>query len=176
MASAVARPASWVSSRHVDELSQSLGEPEELRQKRTEAFERFQELPLEPNPLYRGYGYFTNVDLSGLDAVTKGPAVPLPPAPDRGVRVVHDAAGTRAEVPGELLHAGVKLTVIGENTGPDGPGDGLLGTEEPADRLSALSTALVNRGYRLEIPAGLPGAIRVRDLTVLSTPHEALAT
>jgi Fe-S cluster assembly scaffold protein SufB len=175
MATAVARPADWVSPDHVRELSRSLGESGESRERRVDAFERFLQLPIEPNPLYRGYGYFTNVDLSGLDAITTGPAVPLPAAPRGTVRCVHDVAGTHATVPPELKEAGVKLTPLTDVPGGPGTHDNLVPVGEPTDRLSALSTALLNRGYTLEVPDGLKLPVHVQDLTVLSRPHEALS-
>ncbi len=176
MATAVARPAEWVSPAQVDELSRALGETPELRRRRLEAYDRFQELPIEPNPLYRGYGYFSNVNLAGVDATATGPAVALPRPPAGTLRVVHDAAGTRADVPPELAAAGVKVVPFGPTTAS--AADGQLSsweTDEPADRLSALASSLWNRGYRLEVPPHLPAPLRVQDLTILSRPHEALS-
>ena len=89
MATAVARPADWVSQRELTELSRMLGDSDKLHRQRLDAYERFLSLPIEPDPLYRGYGYFTNVDLSGLDATGAGRAVALPPAPASMVRIVH---------------------------------------------------------------------------------------
>jgi Fe-S cluster assembly scaffold protein SufB len=140
-----------------------------------DAFERFLQLPLEPNPLYRGYGYFTNVDLSGLDAITTGPAVPLPAALAGTVRCVHDAAGTHATIPSELQAAGLRLTLLSESGGVNAVKDRLAEGDEPTDRLSALSRALLNRGYLLEVPDGFGAPVHVQDLTVLSRPHEALS-
>jgi Fe-S cluster assembly scaffold protein SufB len=175
MATALARPADWVTPDQVRELSRSLGESGESRDRRVDAFERFLQLPLEPNPLYRGYGYFTNVDLSGLDAITTGPAVPLPAAPRGAVRCVHDATGTHATIPSELQAAGLRLTLLSESWGANAVKDRFAEGEEPTDRLSALSLALLNRGYLLEVPDGLGVPVHVQDLTVLSRPHEAFS-
>ena len=112
MAASVVRPSEWVTHKQVEDLSRARGETEELRGRRLRAYERFLELPIEPNPLYRGYGYFTNVDLSGIDAEALGPAVQLPPAPDGVVRVVHDAGGTHVTVPPVLRDAGLTVTPL----------------------------------------------------------------
>jgi len=177
MAAAVSRSADWLSPDQVRELSVSLHEPEALRGKRLEAYDRFLELPLEPDPLYRGYGYFTNVDLTGLDALTSGAAIRAPEPHPGSVRVVHDASGTHVDVPEGLRDAGVSVTAIGS---PEGgrlwePRSGFLDREEPPDRLSALSVALLNRGYLLEIPDRVRAPVHVQDLTVLSRGHEALS-
>ena len=175
MAAVATRPAEWVSVEHVRELSRSLGETSGTLGRRTDAFARFLKLPIEPDPLYRGYGYFSNVDLTGVDAVTRGPPLRLPPVGPGTVRIVHDANGTHAAVPPELTAAGVRVSVLGGTSDRAAGEDQLLGTDEPADRLSALSTALRNRGYVLEVAGRAGRSIHVQDLTVLSRPHEALS-
>ncbi len=177
MAAAAVRPAEWVALDQVRDLSRRLGESETTGERRQKAFERFLSLPIEPDPLYRGYGYFTNVDLSGLDALGTGRAVVVPPPPHGGIQVVHDVTGTRAVVPEALRGAGVRLRALapppegsGESRSPD-----LLPAEEATDRLSALATALLNRGYELEVPDRVRAPIRVQDLTVLSRPHESIS-
>ena len=177
MAATAVPPAEWVSSGQVRDLSSALADPEPFARRRQDAFERFLKLPLEPNPLYRGYGYFTNVDLSGVDSVRQGRAIPSIVPVEGAVHVVHDTAGTRAHVPNELRDAGVRLVTLPEvwASGAAGSEAFLPAAEEPTDRLSALSTALLNRGYRLEIPDGLATPIRVQDLVVLSAPQEALS-
>jgi SUF system FeS cluster assembly, SufBD len=175
MATAVARPADWVPADHIRELSSALGESDARLHGRLEAYDRFRELPLEPNPLYRGYGYFTNVDLSGLDAVSRGPAVPVPAGPADAVRVVHDSAGTHVRVPAQLVQLGVRLVPLFDAGGAGPAVAGASDAGEVTDRLSALSSALVNRGYALDVPARLADPVRVQDLTILSRPHEALS-
>lgn len=170
MAAAVARPGDWVSAEHVRDLSRALGEPEASGARRVEAYERFLKLPLEPDPLYRGYGYFSNVNLAGLEAVKTGAPVALPPAPPGALRAVHDGSGTRLAIPPELAELGVEALPFPAAVAGDG-----ASTEEPTDRLSALSDALRNRGYRLRIPDDVRAPVRVQDLTILSRPHEALA-
>jgi len=177
MASSAPRFQDWLHSDEVTELSRDIGDPEEFSRQRAEAYERFRELPIEPNPLYRGYGYFNNVDLTGVDPRVRTAPVGLPPKPRDAVRIVHDASGTRAEVPSELERLGVRVTTLGEVWKAHRPGlDGVLrGSEEPPDRLSALATALLNRGYVMEIPTGVAGAIRVQEISVLSAPKQALS-
>jgi Fe-S cluster assembly scaffold protein SufB len=177
MAAAVPRFEEWLSPVQVRELSQSLSDPRAFVAAREDAYERFQHLPIEPNPLFRGYGYFTKVDLSELDPLTPGAPVPLPPPIPSTVRVVQDAAGTHIHLPPELGSAGVSVRALSEVWGgpADDVGQFLRGAEEPVDRLSALATALLNRGYRLEIPDGYTEPVRVQDITVLSTPHQALS-
>jgi len=177
MASAVHRFEEWLSSDEVRQLSQAQGDPEEFAHQRAEAYERFLELPIEPNPLYRGYGYFTNVDLTGVDALAKGPPVDLPPPIPGAVRIVHDVSGTRVDVPAELERAGVRVTTLTDiwnahRTGLDGF---FRGVGEPSDRLSALATALLNRGYRLDIPDQVLQPIRIQEVSVLSVPKQALS-
>ena len=177
MASSAPRFAEWYSLDQVRGLESALGDPAPVRQLREQAFERFRELPMEPNPLYRGYGYFAGVDLSHVEPTLRGSAVPLPAPIPGAVRIVHDASGTRTDLPAELAAAGVRVETLSELWSH---GDGRLeaflkGTGSAADRLSALATTLLNRGYRLEVPNGYRAPIRVQELTVLSQPHEAIS-
>jgi Fe-S cluster assembly scaffold protein SufB len=177
MAVAANRYEAWLSEGQVDELSRSRGEPAELAARRKEAFERFLELPLEPNPLYRKYGYFSGVDLTGLDLSAAGsPVSGVVPAP-RTITVVHDVSGSRFEVPEELHRDGVRLEPIEDVVRAGGAKLAAFfgGDEPPADRLSAFAFATTNRGYRLALPDHLEAPVRLRDVTVLSTPHEAIS-
>ena len=177
MAAAAPRFDEWLSTEQVHDLSRSLSDPRSFADERREAHERFQRLPIEPNPLFRGYGYFSNVDLSALEPEATGAAVSLPPAIPGAIRVVQDVSGTRVLVPPELRSAGIELRTLAEVwSGPEaGVAQFLRGAEEPSDKLSALATALLNRGYRLEIPDGYTEPVRVQELSVLSTPHEAIS-
>jgi len=177
MASAVPRFEEWLSSEEVSRLSQTEGDPKEFADQRADAYERFRELPIEPNPLYRGYGYFTNVDLSGVDPLARGPAVALPPRLEGAVRIVHDVSGTRVDVPEELAGVGVTVTTLSDvfRSGEEGLHAFLRGAELPPDRLSALATALLNRGYRLEVPERVRQPIRIQEISVLSVPKQALS-
>ncbi len=177
MATAASEFGAWVTDRTVDELSASLQDPAPVAARRREALRRFRELPLEPNPLYRKYGYFAGVDLSEILPARLGAPV-IPPPPQEGtVEILHDVAGTHVRLSPELRDAGVTVTplvaVLAE--GEAARAAFFRGEEEPTDRLSALTTALVNRGYRLEIPARCPIPVRVKDSTVLCRPGEALS-
>lgn len=177
MASAVPRFEEWLSADQVDRLSNECGDPAEFARQRSDSYERFRHLPIEPNPLYRGYGYFTNVDLSGIDPGAKGAPVSLPPRIDGAVRVVHDVSGTRIEVPPELQGVGVRATSLSDvwAAGASAIEPFLRGTEAPTDRLSALATALLNRGYRLDIPDHHPTPVRIQELCLLSVPKQVLS-
>jgi Fe-S cluster assembly scaffold protein SufB len=177
MAAAVPRYETWLPEEKVELLSRTLSDPSSYERTRRDDYERFLGLPLEPNPLYRGYGYFTNVDLTGVDPLARGSPVDLPRPIPGAVRVVHDASGTRVDIPGELRDAGVRYRGLAElwRGSEEDLTTFLRGTESPNDRLSALATATLNRGYRLGIPDGLAEPIRVQDLTVLSVAHEALS-
>jgi len=177
MSSAAPRFEEWLSSEQVSRLSNEFGDPREFALQRADAFERFRNLPIEPNPLYRGYGYFTNVDLTGIDPTTTGLPVDLPPRLEGAVRVVHDLSGTRIEVPEALRDAGIRVLALSEIWG-SGTGEiaaFLRGTEEPKDRLSALATALLNRGYRLEVPDRFPHPVRVQEFALLSEARQAMS-
>ena len=177
MASTVPRFEQWLSTETVRGVSRSLSDPPGFAASRLDSYERFLQLPIEPNPLYRGYGYFTNVDLSGIDPSPSGAAVLRPPTLAGAIQVVHDTTGTRTVVPPELQHAGVRMRPLAEmwTASPEELAEFLRSSEEPSDKLSALSTALLNRGYRLEVPDGFAEPIRVQDVTVLSVPHEAIS-
>jgi Fe-S cluster assembly scaffold protein SufB len=177
MASPAARFKEWLSLDRVEELGTSLHDPEGFARARREAHERFEALPLEPNPLYRGYGYVSGVDLTGLDPAASGTPVPLPPALPNTVRIVHDVSGTRISVPEPLAGAGVRVLPLSEiwAEGESGVRTLLRGSEDPTDRLSALAVATLNRGYRLEIPDGCRVPTHVQEFAVLSVPHEALS-
>lgn len=177
MAQALPRHEAWLSEETVRELGKELGDPSPVDRTRRNAYARFLKLPLEPNPLYRGYGYFSNVDLSGIEPAARGPTVDLPARTEGTVRLVHDVSGTRAFVPDELSSEGVKVRTLEEiwSQGEGAIADFLGKDEEPTDRLSALGSALVNRGYVLEVPDRYRTPVRVEDYSVLSRPHEALS-
>ena len=177
MASARARSQDWLTSDEVDRLSRSLADPPPVERGRREAFVRSRELPLEPNPLYRGYGYFANVDLSDLAPSETGAPVELPPPLPGAVRVVHDASGSRFDIPKSLSDRGLRLRSLQEiwSGNEEELSTFLRGTEVATDRLSALASTLLNRGYRLEVPDGLAEPIRVQELSIFSRPHEALS-
>lgn len=179
MAVSVDRHSEWIPPEQIRELSAALQDPAEVAQLRQESYHAFQVLPLEPNPLYRKYGYFAGVDLQGIDSVTRGSPVPVPLAPPDTIRIVHDARGSRADIPS--IWKDRKVTYEDLSTIWSGRGNGtsisnfLRGAEKPTDRLAALGFATLNRGYRLTIPDNLAEPVRVQDLTVLSRPHEALS-
>lgn len=170
-------PREWIVEGQVKDLSRSLNDPETVRQRRVEAFELYRALPVEPNPLYRQYGYFQGVDLQGIHPAASGSSVALPPPIPGAVRVAHDVHGTRVEVPPALSAAGVRVQTLSELWGSKNGALGhfLEGIGVPTDRLSALGIALLNRGYTLTVPSGLSTPVRIQDLTVLSQPQEALS-
>ncbi len=177
MAAAVPRFERWLSVEQLRDLSSALADPPSVIAARRDAYDRFLELPIEPNPLYRGYGYFTGVDLTGIDPQARGPHVELPPRLGNAIRIVHDASGTSVDLPPGTAATGVKVRTLAEAwSAGDAESTRLLGSSEtPTDRLSALASALVNRGYELEIPNGMPEPVRVQDITVLTRAHEAIS-
>jgi Fe-S cluster assembly scaffold protein SufB len=177
MAAAAARVSEWLSSRQVDELSSSLHDSPEMARLRAAAYQAFTEQPLEPDPLYRKYGYFGGVDLTGLNALTSGAAVPDPPTQSSTIEIVHDASGTRIRIPTELRDAGIQVHSYEEIVERGGePAAHLLGGGEPVpDKLTALGLALINRAVSVDLPNDLKVPVRLKDVTVLSQPHEALS-
>jgi Fe-S cluster assembly scaffold protein SufB len=177
MASAASRFDEWIPPDRVRDLASALHDPKEVRALRDRAYERFRELPIEPNPLYRGYGYFTGVDLAEIDPLATSPAVELPPSVPGAVRIVHDAWGTHVEVPSALRDAGLTVETLPDlwSAGNGRVGSFLHGLEPVPDRLSALATVLLNRGYRLEVPRGVREPVRVQEFGILSRPHEAMS-
>ena len=177
MASATPQYRDWLTFEQVRKLSKELQDPAPFGRRRAESYERFRELPLEPNPLYRGYGYFAGVDLTGIDPEVRAAPVVLPPTLPDALRIVHDAAGTRVDLPESLRETGVKVAGLSELWhAPDGKfATFFRGAETFEDRLSALAMTLLNRGYRLEVPDGRTEPLRVQEFTVLSQPHEAIS-
>lgn len=177
MAAVASRYEEWLTSKEVRELSRSRNEPALVTDRRLEAHERFLELPLEPNPLYRKYGYFNGVDLTGLNVRPSGSHVAGASTAAWTVTAIHDASGSRFDIPDELEAEGVRLEPIEALLEAGGPeAAAFLGGDEPlTDRLSAFAFATINRGYRLTLPANLERPVRLRDVTVLSTPHEGLS-
>ena len=177
MASQAPRYGDWLDAAQVDSLGHALGDPASLREIRSDSFRSFLELPLEPDPLYRKYGYFAGVDLTGLSAETSGGPVFHGAAPPATVLVIHDSAGSHAQVPPELSELGVHVLTYPEVLQREGVGVSafLRGTDKPTDRLTALGVALLNRGYRLDLPDGLTQPVRLKDITILSREHEALS-
>ncbi|HYK92677.1 MAG TPA: hypothetical protein VEY07_01370, partial [Thermoplasmata archaeon] len=177
MASSVPQYDEWLDESTVEALGHSLGDPASVRSARTEALRAFRELPLEPNPLYRKYGYFAGVDLAHLNPSARGPPTPPPPAQPGTVQIVHDAAGTRVALPPELASRGVAAELLPDVwAAGDSTAEEFFRVDRTAeDRLSALALAVINRGYRLTIPEHLEAPVRVQDITVLSAPHEGLS-
>ncbi len=167
----------WIPERDVHELSRVLGDPATVRDRRADAFRLYQALPLEPNPLYRQYGYFQGVNLQGIRPSEAGPPVPLPPALAGAVRIVHDSAGTRVELPTRLAQAGVRIQTLSQlwSSTNEALSVFLQGIEVPSDRLSALGLALLNRGYSLSVPDQFTEPLRIQDVTILSQVGEALS-
>jgi Fe-S cluster assembly scaffold protein SufB len=177
MASAAAQFHEWVTPDRLRSLSGALHDPPLAQKAREDSYQRFLELPIEPNPLYRGYGYFTGVDLSDLDPLAVGPRLDRPPAMAGAIRIFHDASGTSIELPSGLASSGVRVVPLSEIWGSgDSEVTKFFGSNDPpADRLTALAGSLVNRGYRLEIPDGFSNPLRVQEFAILSRPHEALS-
>ncbi len=177
MAAASTAPR-WIEESHLEGVRARLDDPRDLAERRLEALRRFRELPIEPDPLYRHYGYFQGVDLLGIDPAGVGPAIAAPrPADAHTILAMHDASGTRLTISPELASAGVTAHTLAEIwAGPAEARQRFLGADEPPpDRLSALSEAIVNRGYRIVVPDRWTEPVRVQDITVLSRPHEALS-
>ena len=177
MAVVAPRFDAWLSSEQVRDLSRSLSDPPSFVPIRDDAYERFQRFPIEPNPLFRGYGYFTNVELSGLEPAVHDTPVALPAPLPGSIRIVQDTAGTHVHLPPELRSQGVRIRTLADIWGgaKEELDRFLRGSEEPTDKLSALASALLNRGYHLEVPDEFPTPIRVQEITVLSRPHEAIS-
>ncbi|MFI5415525.1 MAG: hypothetical protein ACHQ16_07755, partial [Candidatus Lutacidiplasmatales archaeon] len=167
----------WVSEESLAGLSELLGDPPSFAGRRHQALERFRDLPLEPNPLYRQYGYFNGVDLTGLDLPGRGPGVARPALGKRTVQVIHDASGTHVELSKDLADTDIAcrdLTAIWA----EGGNEALTFSGNPegfTDRLTALGTATLNRGYSLDVPAKLTAPVRLQDISVLSRPKESLS-
>lgn len=177
MAAAAARVSDWLSVRQVEELSAALHDTPEMARARAAAYRAFTEQPLEPDPLYRKYGYFGGVDLAGLDPVARAPPVELPAAQPATIELVHDATGSRVRLPSELTDAGVRVFTYDELVERgSSPAASLFAEGAPVpDRLNALSMALLNRAIAIEVPEGLRIPVRVKDVSVLSAPREALS-
>lgn len=175
MAEALPLAAPWLTSDMIDALGAELHDPEPIRRRRQAALLAFQELPIEPNPIFRGYANVQGSDLSELDVRARGPALPLPPAAAATLRLTHDASGTRVDLPELLTRAGVRVRTWPEVWSDAGDGTNPLAPVVPADKLTSLADALVNRAYRIEVPDGCPVPVRVQDLTLFSRPREVLS-
>jgi Fe-S cluster assembly scaffold protein SufB len=170
----------WFDEGQVTALSEELGDPPGFAAFRKTAFEAFLQLPIEPDPLYRKYAYFRGTDLSSVSPSSKGSPVGLPPLPANAIRIVHDASGTRVEIPEELRGAGVRVRPLSEilHAGDETALAFLQGLDLKGgriDKFEALNTAFLNRGVDLVVPDRCPVQVRVQDLTVLSQPQQALS-
>lgn len=174
MAVTTARHEEWLAAGTLDALSSTLGESSRFRELRETAGRAFRELPIEPDPLYRKYGYFAGVDLTGVDPLEAAGGVRRPMAAPDTVFLLHDAQGTHAEIPPGLEQRGVRLETF-EQLLREESASFLEGTDPHADRLTALGLATLNRGYRLTLPADLDRPVRVQDITVISGPKAALS-
>ena len=166
MALASAEASPTPSSDHVARMSELLGDAPERRSERLRDLRLAEELPIEPNPLYRKYGYFAGVDLAHLDLARVGSPVAVPSPLPGAIQLVHDISGLRVHLPPELERLGVQLA---------SPIPSSAGRTPAEDRLSALAQALVNRSYRLTLPDRLPTPVRVQEISVLSEPDQSLS-
>jgi Fe-S cluster assembly scaffold protein SufB len=163
----------WLPSSHIETLSRELEDPPAVRALRSEAARDFRSLPIEPNPVYRGYTNIAGADLSGLIPEVPAHRVPLPEAPASTLRIVHDSSGTRVEMPQALRAAGVTVSTLRElwTEGREGEPLSIAATTSP-DKLTSLALALVNRAVRVRVPDRCAVPVRIQDITVLSAPHQ----
>jgi Fe-S cluster assembly scaffold protein SufB len=170
----------WFDEAQLARLSKELNDPPAFAELRRSAFETFLQVPIEPDPLYRKYAYFRGADLTGVSPMDSGTPVGLPPSPAHVIRVVHDASGSRVEMPDEYRTAGVKVRTLPDllRAGDDSISSFLHGIDVKSpriDKLEALSAAFLNRGLEVVVPDRCPIPVRVQDLTVFSRPQEAMA-
>ncbi|MCI4363883.1 MAG: SufD family Fe-S cluster assembly protein [Thermoplasmata archaeon] len=176
MAGAIPQFDRWFDEAQIRGVADRMGDAPAVRSRRLSSFEAYHELPIEPNPLYRKYVYFGGVDLSGVTPDRAGLPVALPLAPENTLRVVHDASGTRLELPDTLRAAGVRAEAAADIWRNEAATLDFLGppSAQP-DKLGSLLHALVNRGVRIEVPDRCALPVRVQDITVLSQPGEAIS-
>lgn len=174
MSSAAVSPSDWFQERHLREVASALGEPAPVTEERRAALAAYQRLPVELNPLYRQYAYFAGVDLSRANPVSSGGPVRTPARTPGTILLLHDASGTRSEVPDELRRQGVEVLTLPQLLrGPKA--EAFLRTGQTrAEKFVALNSALFNRGIYLDVPKGVSTPVRVQDVTVLSRPEEAV--
>ncbi len=170
----------WFEEAQVTELGRELHDPPQFRDSRKTALEAFRQLPVEPDPLYRQYAYLRGADLTGVSPSVTGAPVSLPPLADGAIRIVHDASGTRVQMPDALREAGVQVRTLDDilAAGDDRVTGFLQGIDlhgPRIDKFEALSVAFLNRGVELSVPDRCPVPVRVQDLTVLSEPQQALS-
>lgn len=177
MSASVVNPSSWFRSDQVSAVGSHAGDPADVSAHRSKAFQAYQDLAPELNPLYKKYSYFAGIDLRGADPVPSGPAVRAPPAVEGTVVILHDAHGTTVQVPPSLARQGVKVLSLPEIWGA--PGSQRTEFLEAGDpirhKFGALNIALVNHGVDLVTPDDIATPVRVQDISVLSRPHEALS-
>lgn len=176
MAAAAARYEEWLSESGVDELSAALADPAGVREERRAALRAFLELPIEPDPTFRGYSNIAGADLTHLDRNAVGPAVARPAAEANTLQVIHDASGTRITLPPSLRSAGVTAEALPEvwQHPPTGPLRPLAGVVSE-DKLTAFARAVVNRAVRITVPDRCALPVRVQDISVLSQPRQSLS-
>ncbi len=167
---------SWFPAERLEEASAATEEPENMGEARREAYRAFRALPPEVNPLFRKYSYFGGLDaLREVRVQPRGGPLRLPEAEAGAVLVLHDPSGSRAVVPDDLVRAGVEVL-----TPPDlwsHPEDAkyLLEAGEPLrEKFRALNRALFNRALYLRVPDDLERPVRVKDVSVLGGPQDAL--
>jgi|GEM_PF-461248 len=167
----------WLAATDLLRLSREMNDPERVRQARQTGWERFRQLPLELNPLYRKYAYFTGMDLRGADPLVSGPPVPVPPVRPGEIQIVHDASGTRVRIADDLADLNIELRDLrGISQVSEAEQRAFLESGDPfSDKFQSLNVALVNRAVFLRIPDSLGRPVRVQDLSILSRPNEVLA-
>ncbi|HEV2317885.1 MAG TPA: SufD family Fe-S cluster assembly protein [Thermoplasmata archaeon] len=176
MASAGALYSNWLTDGQVESLGRAVGDSTPVAAARAEALRAFRELPLEPNALFRGYSNIAGAELKDIDLTTRGPPVGLPRADASTLRIVHDASGTRVELPDALREAGVTVETL-----PDlWTANGRAASPPPhsvvaPDKMTSYALATVNRAVRLTVPDRCTVPVRVHDLTVLSRPNEGIS-
>lgn len=174
MALATTPPNEWFEERQVQAVASATHEPDTITAWRKEAFAAYLRLPVELNPLYKQYSYYAGVDLRGLDPARTGSAARAPPADETAVMVLHDARGTHLQVPEALARLGLKVSRVPEVLG-SADAEAFVKVGHPQqDKFTSLNSSLLNRGLLLDIPDEFPAPVRVKDITVLSDPSEAI--
>jgi Fe-S cluster assembly protein SufB/Fe-S cluster assembly protein SufD len=169
----------------VNSLSDSLKEPQWLREFRIESLKHFESLPLEISPLYKKYSYLSNFDPSPFPA--------RPPAEDLDLRgffsgyltgketniaLQGNSTTIHVDIESDLAAKGVQVMSIHEAISTkerfmkDIFSKRLVGSD--SDKYAAFNNALFNSGTFVFVPRGVELKAPLRKMILVRNPQTSI--
>jgi FeS assembly protein SufD len=169
----------------VQTLSESLGEPEWLKDSRLKALAEFASLPPERNPLYTKYASISGFDISKFGMATGKTPVDFRSlfsgfltGKETNILLQGNETQVHAELDPETASKGVKLLPLHDALESDGELVKRLFearlVKSGSDRYAAFVNAFFNSGTLVYVPKGMALSKPLRKMLVLDSPKSSV--